>query len=336
MKLTGINLFQPTLSPPVRRVQPQSVQAQDRLELAFPSSESAAACPQKPKFSLKSLPLQRLGVIGLAGLCLFGSLVAQLSANDAPAVKESAPIQQVVPRTAELGVDGWIIGHSGLKNVANPAVLPDKPPAQAEPFKLSKPVAKKHDYIKHHVNFSQLITNKEFTDSTALDSAGIQAFLEERNSFLADYSENGKSAAQIIHEAAQKANINPLVVLTTLEKENSMVSREKQPRQKALAASMGYGYTDGGNYTAGAKSFSSQVLKGAQLLADLYSEAQSQTYPLTFRADYGKHKVQIDNAATYALFQYTPHTVDTGLRKVGGGNYLFRHILEDFATPLPK
>ena len=48
----------------------------------------------------------------------------------------------------------------------------------------------------------------------------------------------------------------------------------------------------------------------------------------------GKHKVQIDNAATLALFRYTPHTVDTGLKVVGGGNYRFRKVLEEFTQPL--
>jgi len=37
--------------------------------------------------------------------------------------------------------------------------------------------------------------------------------------------------------------------------------------------------------------------------------------------------LQIDNAATYALMRYTPHTRDTHLDEVGGGNHLFHHII---------
>ena len=331
MKLSGINFFSPTPSSPMRRQAQtqQTVQAQDRLELSS-SPIGGAEVNSKPKFSLKSLNLPRLTTVGLAALCFFGSMVAELSGEQLPAKTFNAPaVQEQVLKSPEIGVEGWIIG---VQNVANPASLPDKPPAP-EPFKLSKPTPAKHDYIKHHVNFSQLMSNQEFSDTSALDAKGIQTFLEDRNSFLADFNENGLSAAQIIYNASHDAGLNPYVVLTTLEKENSMISRQKCPKKGALAASMGYGYTDGGTYTAGARSFTGQVNKGAQLLAKLYADGQTKTFPLTYKADYGKHKVQIDNAATWALFEYTPHTVDTGLKVVGGGNYRFREVLQDFTNP---
>ena len=307
--------------------------AEDRLELSGSTSSPKSPAIQKSKFSIKSLPLLRLTTIGMAGLCFFGAMVADIHGESLQSKTLSPPpVQELMPKTPEIGVDGWIIGDSGAKTVAFPATIPDKPPTP-EPFKLSKPTEARHDYKKHGVNFSQLISDKEFTDTGALDSVGIQAFLDDSNSFLSDYKENGVSAAQIIFDAAQKSGLNPYVILTTMEKENSLISRQKQPKESLLAASMGYGYTDGGTYTAGAKSFSGQVNKGAELLAKLYKEAQSQTFPMKFKADYGKHKVQLDNAATLALFQYTPHTVDTGLKVVGGGNYRFRKVLEDFTQP---
>ena len=305
---------------------PPQVQPQDRLELG---STGAADQPKVPRFSLKSLPLQRLATIGLGALCLFGTLVATVTAQDTGSQPAPTTIHELMPKAPQPEVDGWLLGPGAPRNVVNPITIP-------VPFALSQPGLLKHDYKKHGVNFSQLISNKEFTDTTALDSAGIQKFLDDRGSFLADFQENGKSAAEIICNASKESGLNPYVVLTTMEKENSLISRQKTPKKALLAASMGYGYTDGGKYTAGAKSFTSQVTKGAQLLSKLYSEAQGQSFPQKFRADYGKHKVQIDNAATLALFQYTPHTVDTGLRQVGGGNYLFRHILEDFTRPAPE
>lgn len=331
MKIPGISYFTPTQRPLMARSGPTAAQGPtDRLELSQPGS---APPIQKPEFSLRSLPLQRLTTIGLAGLCLLGALVAEVSGQSVDSKPVSPPaVHELLPKAPELGVDGWIIGNSGLKNVASPALLPDKPPAP-EPFQLSVPTAARHDYKKHGVNFSQLISNQEFTDTTALDAAGIQAFLEDQNSFLADYKEDGVGAAQILLDASREAGLNPFVLLTTLEKESSLVSRQKQPKEGTLASSMGYGYTDGGTYTAGAKSFRRQVNKGAELLGRLYREAQSQTFPMRFKADYGKHKVQIDNAATLALFQYTPHTVDTGLKVVGGGNYRFRKVLEEFTQP---
>ena len=321
MKIPGISFLSPTplrTRPPASA--PSQVQPQDRLEL---TGSPEADRPNAPRFSLKSLPLQRLTTIGLGALCVFGSLVATVTAQDINSQPAPTAVHELLPKAPQAEVDGWLLGPGAPQNVVQPITVP-------VPFVLSQPLAAKHDYKKHGVNFSQLISNKEFTDTSALDSAGIQKFLDERGSFLADFQENGKSAAEIISKAAQESGLNPFVVLTTMEKENSLISRQKKPGKALLAASMGYGYTDGGTYTAGAKSFTGQVTKGAQLLSKLYQDAQGQAYPQKFRADYGKHKVQIDNAATLALFQYTPHTVDTGLRQVGGGNYLFRHILEDF------
>lgn len=335
MKIPGLSFFTPTQrAATVRPSATPPAQPGDRLELSGSSPAPSSREVPKEKFSLKSLPLQRLGTIGLAGLCFFGAVVADVSGQAVQSHPlQTPPAQEVIPKTPQLGVDGWIIGDSSARHIAKPAGIPDKPP-EPVPFTLSTPKAAKHDYIKHGMNFSQLISNKEFTDTAALDAIGVQAFLEDRNSFLADYKENDTSAAQIIFDAAQKSGLNPYVLLTTMEKENSLISRQKQPREALMAASMGYGYTDGGTYTAGAKSFTGQVNKGAELLARLFKEAQSQTFPMKFRADYGKHKVQIDNAATLALFQYTPHTVDTGLKVIGGGNYRFREVLEDFTQPL--
>lgn len=334
MKIPGLSFFTPTQRPLAGPRRNSAEPIPDRLELSGPTVSAPTPGLQKPEFSMKSLPLQRLATLGMAGLCLFGALVADIHGQEVESkTLNSAPAQEVMAKAPELGLNGWIIGDTGAKTVA-PAVVPDKTPTP-EPFKLSKPAEARHDYKKHGVNFSQLISDKEFTDTTALDAIGVQAFLEDQNSFLSDYKEDGVSAAQILFDASREAGINPFVLLATLEKESSLVTRPKQPRDGLMAASMGYGYTDGGNYSAGAKSFRRQVSKGAELLAKLYKEAQAQVFPMKFRADYGKHKVQIDNAATLALFQYTPHTVDTGLKVVGGGNYRFRKVLEDFTQP-PK
>ncbi|MBN9417504.1 MAG: hypothetical protein J0I12_18795 [Candidatus Eremiobacteraeota bacterium] len=334
MKIPGISFFAPvSRSVATRPTAPVQLPA-DRLELSGTSAGPSSEGLEKPKFAVRSLPLQRLTTIGMAALCFFGALVADVSGQAVSSKTPQPPaVQELLPKTPEIGVDGWIVAGAGLKDVAAPATLPDKPPTP-EPFKLSTPKAGKHDYVKHGVNFSQLVSDKEFTDTTALDVIGVQAFLEDQNSFLAQYKENKISAAEIIFEASQKAGINPYILLTTLEKESSLITRQKQPKEGLMAASMGYGYTDGGTYTAGAKSFTGQVNKGASLLARLFKESQSQKFPMKYKADYGKHKVQIDNAATLALFQYTPHTVDTGLKVVGGGNYRFREVLEDFTRPL--
>ena len=60
----------------------------------------------------------------------------------------------------------------------------------------------------------------------------IQDFLEEtpyrRRSFLADYVD-GLSVSTHIHESAKRWQINPLVLLTKLQVESSVVFREEAP-----------------------------------------------------------------------------------------------------------
>ena len=202
------------------------------------------------------------------------------------------------------------------------------PPVQ--PFQLSEPAPQRGDYQAHGVNFSQLVSNQEFSDSTAIDAQQLQNFLDERNSFLADYEIKGQSAASLVVEIALQERINPWILVTTLEKENSLVSRQRTPGESVLGAAMGYGHTDTGKRTGSNNNLEKQLRRGARLLKKLYQEGLEQKFPQTLRVDFGKRNIPIRNAATYALMRYTPHTVDTSLRKVGGGNYLFRNVLEDF------
>lgn len=186
----------------------------------------------------------------------------------------------------------------------------------------------KGDYVAHKVNFSALMSNEEFTDATALDVGQIQSVLERNHSFLATYQQDGRQAARIIADAAAAHRVNPRVILATLEKENSLVTREKVPPAWVLRSAMGYAYNDGGGTAGRSSTFASQVDKGTQLMRQLFDEGQALSYPHRMSVDYNQRRIQVDNAATHALMRYTPHTVDTHLPVVGGGNYNFHHLLK--------
>ena len=213
---------------------------------------------------------------------------------------------------------------------AKVAPAPVQPDPVSPAFVPADPVIQKGDYVAHGVNFSQLLSNREFTDTQAATSQEIQQFLESKNSFMADFEVDSLKASEILVQVAQEKGINPWLLVTTMEKENSMVSRQHQPRQGVMNSAMGYGHTDHGKKTGRHNSFENQIRRGASLLHDLYTEGQQQSFPHSMKVDFGKRTIKVRNAATYALMRYTPHTVDTSLRKVGGGNYLFRNILEDF------
>ncbi|HXE71278.1 MAG TPA: hypothetical protein VNO81_01355, partial [Candidatus Nitrosotenuis sp.] len=233
---------------------------------------------------------------------------------------------------------GWLLasdsGGPGIRATfglpdPSPAPEPQRPP-RTLPDKPPRPVPMKGDYVKHGVNFSHLLSDQEFADADFMTQDEIQGFLEKLDSHLARYQEGGRSAAQIIAEAARRHEVNPLVILSTLEKETSLVSATSSPPRWRMRSAMGYGYHDGGGRPR-KSSFAWQVDKGTELLRQLFDEARSGvSFPTTLRVDYGRHRITVRNAATYALYRYTPHTVDTGLGVVGGGNYNFRSVYQRF------
>jgi hypothetical protein len=72
-----------------------------------------------------------------------------------------------------------------------------------------------------------VLSDDELTDSSALTADQIQAFLENNycntRSYLADYSSNGKSAAQLIYDAAVANHINPIELLVRIQMESSLI-----------------------------------------------------------------------------------------------------------------
>src|SRR3989344_3280013 len=94
-------------------------------------------------------------------------------------------------------------------------------------------------------NSSNLISDGEFIDINSMTKNEVQAFLEGQGSYLQSYSDGGRSAAQIIYDAAHgygdasgsingisvtsaTGTVNPKVLLVTLQKEQSLISKTTQ------------------------------------------------------------------------------------------------------------
>lgn len=216
----------------------------------------------------------------------------------------------------------WLL--AGDLPAAEPAPQVQPPPAHPAAI----PVAK-GDYVKHGINFSHLVTDAEFVNANAMSVDEVQAFFEHQESGLAKFTEGGRSAAQIVVDAAQEHQVNPLVIVTTLEKEVGLVSHGAVPSGWRSRSAMGYAYTDSGHRPRGS-TFAWQVDKGTELMRELFDEAAGTEFPKEKSVDYGARTIKVRNAATWALMRYTPHTVDTQLRQLGGGNYNFRKIFERY------
>jgi hypothetical protein len=153
----------------------------------------------------------------------------------------------------------------------------------------------------------------------------IQKFLESWKGFLATYKPDGKKlASQFIFEAAQKYKISPKVILVTLQKERSLVTK-KTPTQCDLDWAMGYGAKPkscGGQATW---SFITQVNTATWQFRQYYNKPQNYNFKV------GKASQTLDptnvtpaNQATANLYNYTPWAGEKCGGKIGvGGNGLF-------------
>lgn len=166
---------------------------------------------------------------------------------------------------------------------------------------------------------SGLCSDGAFVNWASLDANGIQAFLSSKSSFLRNFSENGRSAARIIYDAARDNKINPIAILATIQKEEGIVygSNATSYNQTRVDWAMGYGYTDSVIYTK-YKGFTNQVEYGTWQLRRNYD------YWATNGSEWNVGKtmlidttnVTFKTKCTSALYRYTPHM---------GGNYNFNY-----------
>lgn len=211
-------------------------------------------------------------------------------------------------------------------------------------------------------NPSHIIDDDEMLDTESMSVADIQEFLESQDSYLAQYKTTNaygtpnKSAAEIIYDAANNnydcddadlsdnpteaerqqkcehiTTINPKVIIATIQKESSLIENPNY-NAKLDGYSLGYGCPDSGGCNPRYKGFAKQINSAAlQFRAYMnennrYPYKVGQTYVLTnpynaYCAD-ATTTVTIDNSATAALYNYTPH--------VYNGNYNFYRLYKAY------
>ncbi len=166
-------------------------------------------------------------------------------------------------------------------------------------------------------NPNYLISEEEMQDSNAMNRADIQAFLNEYDSYLADYRTtdlNGTTrlTSDIIYRAAQEHDINPKYLLVKLQKEQSLITTDN-PTQKQLDGATGYGITDSCGWSCDTylnnKGFGKQVDSAAGIIRWYYDHVNFE--PWIKRPG---QSIIIDgqlvvpqNYATAFLYTYTPH-----------------------------
>ena len=191
-------------------------------------------------------------------------------------------------------------------------------------------------------NSSNLISNSYFVGYNAMSASDIQNFLNDKGSCLKNYSQNGRSAARIIYDAAHgygdasgtwngivinssTGTIHPGAILTTLQKEQSLISDSSRCTDSVLNKAMGYGCPDSGGCSSTYAGFTKQVENAAWQLRYNYERAYGHGFgdyqvgqSFCFDDWNGTHCGKYDNQATAALYRYTPH--------VYNGNYNFWNL----------
>jgi hypothetical protein len=167
-----------------------------------------------------------------------------------------------------------------------------------------------------------VVSYDSFRASSSMTTSDIQAFLDAQTGPLGslvttDYANIRKPASQIIWEAARAWNLNPKLVLATLQKEQSLLTTSNSSNKTRLARAMGCGIYPGSPNTY--PGFGNQVWNGTRKLStyELPGTAGGQlpggwkpgtTMRVTLSSDHTK-KITIvpANASTFALYTYTPY-----------------------------
>jgi hypothetical protein len=165
-------------------------------------------------------------------------------------------------------------------------------------------------------NPEDVISDGNMRDYTSMSAAGIQTFLDSKTGPLKSLSfprhDGGKTAtaATIIHEACQAWQINPKVMLTMLQKEQSLLTRTTlvTSPNATLDWAVGMGCPDSGVRLQQYKGFGNQIWYAAQRL-DGYGTTKSTIRPLwTPGLVYTVAGVRLTmrSISTYKLYIYNP------------------------------
>jgi hypothetical protein len=174
---------------------------------------------------------------------------------------------------------------------------------------------------------NNVLDDKSLRDSTAMSADAVQKFLLNTpwggKSILASYTEGGKSAAQIMVDAATKHDVNPLEMLVRVQMAQGLVKKTSAP-EATIAIAFGCGCPDSPVADA-YRGFANQAECAAGTLGRSIDRALTASGTVSGWAR-NKEKTSEDglavtpaNAATAAIYTYMPWVGEKGGGKAGVG-----------------
>lgn len=154
-------------------------------------------------------------------------------------------------------------------------------------------------------------------------------FLNSKKSFLADVlMSDGRLFPAWLDDMCGRNDVNQKIILVNLQKEQSLVSKTKQPTQKIMDRALGFGMTDKGDIKK-YYGFENQLDAALTWQTTQFANA-TERKNLKITVDNKLLSLQVLNVMTYLLYKYTPWTGSPGsfyAQKWGiHGVYLFWKI----------
>ncbi|PLX20191.1 MAG: hypothetical protein C0601_00020 [Candidatus Muiribacterium halophilum] len=183
-------------------------------------------------------------------------------------------------------------------------------------------------------DFSLVISNDVFTD-VSMSTEEIQAFFDERKSCLKDKYGDEYPAAILAH-ICHELDVNPKLIISTIQKEKGLISRETATKSR-LDWALGVGCFDDGTKNTRFKGLDKQIRFATETFRTWYDDGLERDITkngFKIKVNYGKAWQSVRNEGTYSLYRYTPHTYDyyvynkTG--KKSGGNLLLIWVWNGF------
>lgn len=138
------------------------------------------------------------------------------------------------------------------------------------------------------------------------ESFSAANFIEQRGGAIKKWRDpqSELTAAQLIMLASKRHYIDPRLLIVSLQREKSIIRRPNLP-QKVMEWACGVGAWDGDReWDPKYKGFGRQIDSAAETYKNRFNGF---TKGEEMRVDFNKAVVTPENAATYALYVYTPH-----------------------------
>jgi hypothetical protein len=188
----------------------------------------------------------------------------------------------------------------------------------------------KGDGVLATFNQHNVVGDDLFTGTMTV--ADVQKFFEQspygNRSWLADYKVNGVSAAQLVVNAATAEGVSPLMLLSRMQVEASLVSKSVKPSAFRIDRALGCGCPDGSGCSSAYRGFGPQLVCGARIMKQGYDGSVASNglwVKGVAKRTLDPRTVTPVNHATASLYAYTPWVL------VGsGGNWLVWNVTRKY------